>query len=164
MNLVIVLNMYDVVDGRGDTIDIAKLSHLLDAPVVAATATKKIGMDDLRQAILDIVPNHTHRLEDGESLPIEHLPGDINGRDHLHYHPKHHHHGEFEKLRPPAIKYNKEIERKLKQIVAILEENKALIDRYPPRWLALKVFEGDEEVVSLIEDPDIRNRIREVIQ
>lgn len=164
VNLVIVLNMYDIVESRGDTIDIARLSEILQAPIVVTTATKKRGMDDLRQTILNVVPDHTHRLEDGEEIPVEHLPGDINGMDHLHYHPIHHHHGEFEKLRPPAIKYGRHIERKLKEIVFILQEDKDLMDRFPPRWLALKVFEGDEEVVKLIESPELRARIREVIQ
>jgi ferrous iron transport protein B len=163
VNLVLVLNMYDVVEKRGDTIDIPRLSELLGAPVVVTTATKKIGMDDLKQAILDIVPEHTHLVEDGEDVPIEHLPGDINGRDHLHYHPRHHHHGEFEKLKPPSIKYSKDIEKKLKQIVAVLEQDKALIDRFPPRWLALKVFEGDEEVIRMIDNPVMMKQIREVI-
>ena len=162
VNLVLVLNMYDVVESRGDTIDVQRLSDLLRAPIVLTTATKKKGMDALKQAILEIVPDHTHRLEDGEDIPLEHLPGDINGRDHLHYHPKHHHHGEFEKLRPPSIKYSKSIEIKLKRIVAILEEDKALIDRFPPRWLALKVFEGDEEVIKMIGNAEMVKRIREV--
>ncbi|MHA1907021.1 MAG: FeoB small GTPase domain-containing protein [Candidatus Thorarchaeota archaeon] len=163
VNLVLVLNMYDIVQKRHDTIDIPRLSELLGAPIVVTTATKKKGMDDLRQAILDVVPDHTHRLEDGEDIVVEHLPGDINGRDHLHYHPKHHHHGEFEKLRPPTIKYSKDIERRLKQIVSILEEDKSLIDRFPPRWLALKVFEGDEEVITMIDNKEMIKQIREVI-
>ncbi|MHA2424624.1 MAG: FeoB small GTPase domain-containing protein [Candidatus Thorarchaeota archaeon] len=163
VNLVLVLNMYDVVEKRGDTIDIPRLSELLGAPIVVTTATKKKGMEELKQAILDVVPDHTHRLEDGEDIPIEHLPGDINGRDHLHYHPRHHHHGEFEKLRPPSIKYSKDIEGKLKKIVSILEEDKSLIDRFPPRWLALKVFEGDEEVIRMIDNPEMINQIREGI-
>lgn len=163
VNLVVVLNMYDIVEKRGDTIDLDRLSELLGATVVVTTATRKEGMEDLKQAILDAVPDHTHKLEDGEKIPSEHLPGDINGRDHLHYHPRHHHHGEFEKLRPPAIKYNSTIERKLKEIVHILEDNKELLDRYPPRWLALKIFEGDEEVLSIIESPELRRRISEVI-
>ena len=163
VNLVVVLNMYDIVEARGDSIDLSRLTELLGAPVVVTTATRKEGMDDVRQAILDSVPEHTHLLEDGENLPEEHLPGDINGRDHLHYHPKHHHHGEFEKLRPPAIKYRSEIERKLKDIVHILETRKDLLDRYPPRWLALKIVEGDEEVLHLIEDQEIMKRIMEVI-
>lgn len=163
VNLVVVLNMYDIVQKRGDTIDLDRLSKLLGAPIVVTTATRKEGMEDIKQAILDSVPEHTHLLEDGEDIPSEHLPGDINGRDHLHYHPRHHHHGEFEKLRPPAIKYRKDIERRLKDIVHILEGNKDLLDRYPPRWLALKIFEGDEEVLKLIESPELRKRILEVL-
>ncbi len=163
VNLVIVLNMYDLVEARGDSIDLDKLSDLLGSPIVITTATKKEGMDDVRQAILDSVPEHTHLLEDGDEIPVEHMPGDVNGRDHLHYHPKHHHHGEFEKLRPPAIKYRSEIERKRKDIVNVLESRKDLLDRYPPRWLALKIFEGDEEILQLIDSPEIRMKIKGVI-
>ncbi|MFW9921382.1 MAG: FeoB small GTPase domain-containing protein [Candidatus Thorarchaeota archaeon] len=163
VNLVVVLNMYDLIQSRGDTIDIERLSELLGAPIVVTTATRKEGMEDIRRAVLDSVPDHTHRLEDGEDIPAEHLPGDINGRDHLHYHPRNHHHGEFEKLRPPSIKYKQEIEGKLKEIVHVLEARKDLLDRYPPRWLALKIFEGDEEVLKIIDSPEMRKRIQEVI-
>ncbi len=164
VNLVIVLNMYDVVRARGDTIDIGKLSELLGAPVIMTTATKKEGMDELKQAILDVVPEHTHLLEDGERIPSEHLAGDINGKDHLHYHPRHHHHGEFEKLKPPSIKYKPEIERKLKMLVKVLESRKDLFDRFPPRWLALKILEGDEEVMGFVNTPNLRRKVMEVLR
>ncbi|MFW9907566.1 MAG: FeoB small GTPase domain-containing protein [Candidatus Thorarchaeota archaeon] len=164
LNLVVVLNMYDIVEARGDTIDVQRLSEILCCPMVISTATKKKGMDELKEAILDVVPNHTHLVEDGEVVTIGHLPGENNQSDHMHYHPKHHHHGQFEKLKPPAIKYSREIESKLKTIVAILEENKGLIDRFPPRWLALKLFEDDEEVIRLLGSQDMLRRIREAIK
>jgi ferrous iron transport protein B len=58
VNLVIVLNMYDVVEGRGDKIDIERLSERLGVPIVVTTATKKEGMDELKEAILRAAPNH----------------------------------------------------------------------------------------------------------
>lgn len=164
VNLVVVLNMYDVVLTRKDRIDLELLSELLGAPVVVTTATKKEGMTELKQAILDSVPIHTHKLEDGETIPPEHVSGDINGRDHLHYHPRHHHHGDFERLRPPAIKYSPKIEEKLKQIVQVLENDKELLDRYPARWLAIKVLEGDEEVIRLVSSSSIREQLQEAMR
>ncbi len=162
VNMVIVLNMNDIVESRGDKIDIERLSEKFGAPVIVTTATKKEGMDELRQAILDTVPKEVLELtQTGDGHATEHLPGDINGCDHLHYHPKHHHHGEFERLRPPSIKYSMEIEQKLKRIVMILNEDKKLIERFPPRWLALKIYEQDYEIIQLIEDPELRMRIVE---
>jgi hypothetical protein len=91
-----------------------------------------------------------------------HTAGDVDGGDHLHYHPKFHHHGEFERLKPPAIKYSPRIESKLKELVGILQEDKDLLDRFPPRWLALKVLERDPEIIALFEDSPVKDRVLEV--
>jgi len=162
VNLVVVLNMYDVVESRGDRIDLTALSHKLGAPVISTTATKKEGLDKLKDKILEVTPEHVLEFSKHEEPPTEHMPDDINGSDHLHYHPKFHHHGEYERLRPPAIKYRKEIESKLKQIVAIIEKDKELRERFPPRWLALKLLERDPEILNLIIDPEIKKQVLEV--
>jgi len=162
VNLVVVLNMYDIVESRGDRIDIDALSRKLGAPVIASTATKKEGIDELKDKVLEVTPEHVLEFSKNDEISTEHMPGDINGSDHLHYHPKFHHHGEYERLRPPAIKYRTEIEAKLKQIVAIVEKDKELRERFPPRWLALKLLERDPEILNLIIDPEIRSQVLEV--
>jgi len=162
VNLVVVLNMYDIVESRGDRIDIEALSRKLGAPVIASTATKKEGIDELKDKVLEVTPEHVLEFSKNDEISTEHMPGDINGSDHLHYHPKFHHHGEYERLRPPAIKYRTEIEAKLKQIVAIVEKDKELRERFPPRWLALKLLERDPEILNLIIDPEIRSQVLEV--
>ncbi|MDD5659313.1 MAG: ferrous iron transport protein B [Actinomycetota bacterium] len=47
MNVVIALNMYDECNARKIKIDIKKLNDILKVPIVATTATKKIGMKEL---------------------------------------------------------------------------------------------------------------------
>ena len=160
VNLVVVLNMYDVVEKRGDRINTDMLSKKLRAPVVKTAATKKEGMEELKKKILESVP--TTLLNDKPNQPKEHLPGDINGGDHLHYHPKHHHHGEYERLRPPAIKYNSKIELCLKKIVQLIKNEKDIYDRFPPRWLALRLFEKDESILELVKNPEVKREILEV--
>jgi ferrous iron transport protein B len=162
VNLVVVLNMYDVVQSRGDQIDIDALSRKLGAPVIAATATKKEGINELKDAILKTTPEDVLQNSKMEAPVPEHMPGELNGGDHLHYHPKFHHHGEYERLRPPTIKYNLEIESKLKLVVSIIEEDKELIERFPPRWLALKLLERDNEILELVTDPEIKRKVLEV--
>ena len=162
VNLVIVLNMYDVVKSRGDRIDIDALSRKLRAPVVATTATKKEGLDELKEAILKATPEYVLESSRADTLPQEDMPSDLNEGDHLHYHPRFHHHGEFERLRPPAIKYGIDIESKLKLIVSIIEEDKELLERFPPRWLALRLLERDSEILELVINPEIKRRILEV--
>jgi len=133
----------------------------LRAPVIATTATKKEGIEALKDKILEVAPKHV--LESNDDGPAtEHDPGDLNGDDHLHYHPRFHHHGEYERLRPPSIKYKREIESKLKLIVSIISKDKELLERFPPRWLALKLLERDPVILDLLIDPVIREKVLEV--
>lgn len=164
VNLVVVLNMYDIVEGRGDTIDTEKLSEMLRAPVITAVATRQEGMDELRQAILEAVPKNHAACDEEEDLRDSqaHKAGEPDSGDHLHYHPRLHHHGEFEKLKPPTVKYDGKIERKLKQLVDILSEDRSFFDRFPPRWLALRLLERDTEYLDMIQDTDMKRRVLEV--
>ncbi|MBY8997239.1 MAG: 50S ribosome-binding GTPase [Candidatus Thorarchaeota archaeon] len=162
VNLVVAMNMYDIVKSRGDQIDLEGLSKHLGARVVATTATRKEGIEQLKDAILAAVPQHyLDSSKDEDDVPL-HTTGDVDSGDHLHYHPKFHHHGEFERLEPPAIMYSLGIESNLKKLVMILQEDKTLIDRFPPRWLALKVLERDPEILTLFEDSPIKDRLLEV--
>ncbi|MGY5863186.1 MAG: FeoB small GTPase domain-containing protein [Candidatus Thorarchaeota archaeon] len=161
VNLVVALNMYDIVKARGDHIDIEGLSRHLRAPVVTTTATRKEGIEELKDAILTSIPEHFRESSPNGKSTV-HTAGDLDDGDHLHYHPKFHHHGEFERIRPPAIKYSPRVETRLKKLVEILQEEKELLDRFPPRWLALKVLERDPEVLSLFEGTEIQERIMEV--
>jgi len=61
-NLVIALNMMDVAERRGFTIDTEKLSEILDAPVVPMIASKGKGFRELRKAILNECKSHAHPL------------------------------------------------------------------------------------------------------
>jgi Fe2+ transport system protein B len=162
VNLVVALNMYDVVQSRGDQIDLEGLSARLGAKVIATTATRKEGIEELKDAILSAVPRHYHENSKDTTVPI-HTAGVTDGGDHLHYHPIHHHHGGFERLRPPTIKYSSKIESKLKELVQILQGDKELLDRFPPRWLALKVIERDPEILTLFENSPIKEQILEVV-
>ncbi len=162
VNLVVVLNMYDMVQSRGDRIDINALSEKLRAPVIATTATKKEGIEELKDAIVAVTSKHVLEHSNDDEPATEHDPGDLNGDDHLHYHPRFHHHGEYERLRPPPIKSRREIESKLKIIVSIISKDKELLERFPPRWLALKLLERDPVFIELIVDPVIREKVLEV--
>lgn len=63
---ILVLNMMDFARLRGLEINTAKLSELLGIPVVATNARKKVGIDNLRKAIL-----HEFRKPAKEFLNIE---------------------------------------------------------------------------------------------
>ncbi len=69
--LVVALNMIDIAQRKGLTIDADKVAKFIGAPVVAICAKNGAGTDELRQALL-------HSIEHGNDLdPSEHIP-DIN--------------------------------------------------------------------------------------
>ncbi len=53
------------------------------------------------------------------------------------------------KPQPKQFKYRKELEEKIEQLKTIIEkENLGL--QYPPRWLAIKLLEGDSEITKIV--------------
>lgn len=71
--MVVALNMMDVVDKSGDSIDAQKLSKLLGCPVVPICATKAKGIDDLMRAVESAAENRPNAISyDG---PIEDAVG-----------------------------------------------------------------------------------------
>jgi len=52
------------------------------------------------------------------------------------------------------IRYGTEVEKEISDLEAMIMQKGVLKDRYAPRWLALKLLEGDEELTKLIADRD----------
>lgn len=50
-------------------------------------------------------------------------------------------------INPPKIKYGKELEERIGKIAELVEKAPF---RYPPRWIAIKLLEGDEQVENEI--------------
>ena len=49
------------------------------------------------------------------------------------------------------VDYGREVEEEIARLQEIIEKVPALAARYPSRWLALKLLEGDSELVSQLE-------------
>jgi len=54
--------------------------------------------------------------------------------------------------RPTAVSYGREIDRELAAIVALIDGEAALCERFRPRWLAVKLLENDEEVRRAVQE------------
>jgi ferrous iron transport protein B len=61
--LVVAVNMMDVVEARGDTLDAATLAELLGCPVVPVVATKRRGLDELLGAVVGVFTSQEPRKE-----------------------------------------------------------------------------------------------------
>ena len=61
------------------------------------------------------------------------------------------------------ISYGKEIDQLISRVERIIRRDRRLASQYPPRWLAIKVLERDEEVLKEVERSPYRDEILEVI-
>ncbi|MCQ8898392.1 MAG: ferrous iron transport protein B [Hadesarchaea archaeon] len=66
---------------------------------------------------------------------------------------------EGKRRRPRRLSYGREIERRVSRLLPLLEGTET---GYPPRWLALKLLEGDEEIKRLVKR--IRPRAAELAE
>jgi ferrous iron transport protein B len=113
--LVMALNIYDEASEKGFRFDLEKMAQLLGIQIVPTVSTKKIGLDNLFNLILELKAKN---------------PSEQNNR----------------------IFYGKEIEDSInliKKELVLMEP--ALAKQFPRRWLSLKLMEGDEELLSLLE-------------
>ena len=69
--VVVALNMIDVAQSRGVQIDVERLSEQLGVPVVATSAAKRTGIDQLKQAIADQLRADTNEHKRCSILPPE---------------------------------------------------------------------------------------------
>lgn len=59
----------------------------------------------------------------------------------------------------PAVEYGRDIEREIAEIESLISKETALTGKYGARWLAVKLLEGDRDMLERIPIPDIRQRV-----
>jgi ferrous iron transport protein B len=126
-NVVVALNMWDVVESRGDKINVKKISELLGIPVVPTIATTGEGIEELKDEIVKAAKKK-------------------------------------EKKRKVVIGYGEDVEDLIRRIEGAIYEDERLSNKYPSRWLAIKILEGDEDVLKRIEESSHRNEILKVVK
>ena len=110
--LVIALNMSDMAEQRGDTIDRKKMAEFLEIPVVRTVGSRGEGIGDLLDAVIresGTAPHHEH-----------------------------------------SIGYGDRVEPVIADLVEALRQDPDLTSRYPPRWLAVRLLEGDADAEKKI--------------
>ncbi len=114
--VVLNLNMMDVAENRGVSIDAKKLSGRLGVPVVSTVMKSGRGKRELLDAIAESATSEMRT----EALRVDY--------------------GEMEQF--------------LRKLVEKLSSRSALSEKYPLRWLAIKLMEGDEEVRRYLAESD----------
>jgi len=106
------LNMSDVARARGYKIDSAKLSELLDVPVLETVGNRNRGMDALLQKTID--------MAESDNAPSQ----------------------------ARKVRYSKDIEGAIDDLVALLTPQLQTANAYDPRWAAVKLIENDQVVLN----------------
>lgn len=123
--ILIVLNMCDIAEERGDRLHIDKMEELLATPVIRTVATQKKGINDLLDKVIEqkeLKQYHGHK-----------------------------------------IGYGSEIEEKILEIENVLLEDEGRDKRYPRRWVAIRLLEGDNNVRGKIAKSPVYDRVMEII-
>jgi ferrous iron transport protein B len=105
-NVILDLNMMDMVRSKGVEIDTSKLSAVLGIPVIQTVAHKREGIEELKEAIVQISPKKADFFE---------------------------------------IDYDQDIEDQIEIL-----QNAVALPVYPSRWVAIKLLEGDAEILKRV--------------
>ncbi|MBU3876258.1 ferrous iron transport protein B [Faecalicatena sp. AGMB00832] len=124
--VVLALNMMDIIEERGMEIDLHRLPEMLGIPAIPVSARKKTGLEILMHAV-------AHHKDYAKQSPF------------IHHHPQstrhvHNHHSEY------AMVYHDEIEDKIDLIIAQFNQKYPEIEN--KRWHAIKMLEQDKAIME----------------
>jgi ferrous iron transport protein B len=127
--LVICLNQMDIAASKGIMINTDKLEKTLGVPVVPTVASRGDGIQELTEKALKLARQHRR-------------------------HRKQHRHGEVHQIHPEPIishstRYNTAVETRIENLITLINTDSIKLD-YSPRWLAIKLLEGDSKVKDLV--------------
>jgi len=145
VDFVIDLNMWDEVLEMGIEIDTDKLSQLLGAPVVKTVGSRRQGIDPLLQATLSLVGNEHDD------------PGHFRHRHRGGYH----HH--------PPVSYGPQLDDVVTELAEEVSKCKGCSYCSNPRWLSIKLLEGDQEIAKRCvlpggESAELTDRVRASVE
>ncbi len=120
--VVVALNMMDIIEERGQEMDLHRLPEMLGAPTIPVSARKKRGINTL-----------LHAVEHHIGHPLDATEHDHKEGSHIH-----NHHDDY------TMVYSDDIEDKIDIVEQRLE--KKYPDTVNKRWHAIKILENDENI------------------
>ena len=145
LRMVIALNMYDELEGRGDSLDYRELQKLLGVPMIPTVSVRNRGIAELFNAIIDV-------YEEGDFVSAT----DASGRyptgkkgsrkenrdqaDNISGILKHIH-----------INHGPVIERSIDRIREEIYRNPNAMDEFTPRYIAIRILQNDKEIEKVLD-------------
>lgn len=163
VRMVIALNMYDELEAKGDVFDYDALSAMIGVPMIPTVSPKMRGIHELFDTVIKVYEGGDYLDADGNLLANVENDALLDRLYHELDLP-HKHSSRNKELRnlivPNAvtqrvrhihIHYGATIEAAIKRVKSLLQELDIQIDDYTPRYVAIKLIEGDEEIVESLE-------------
>ena len=159
VRMVIALNMYDELEAKGDKFDYESLSAMIGVPMVPTVSPKMRGINELFDTVIKIYEGCDYLDADGNLLAnIENdalLDRHYHELDLPHKHLSHNKdlrnlivpNAVNQRIRHIHIHYGATIESAIKRIKKALSELPLEFNDYTPRYVAIKLIEGDEEIM-----------------
>ena len=159
VRMVIALNMYDELEAKGDKFDYESLSAMIGVPMVPTVSPKMRGINELFDTVIKIYEGCDYLDADGNLLAnIENdalLDRHYHELDLPHKHSSHNKdlrnlivpNAVNQRIRHIHIHYGATIESAIKRIKKVLSELPLEFNDYTPRYVAIKLIEGDEEIM-----------------
>ncbi len=124
--VILALNMYDQARSQGIKVDIEQLSRLLGGvPVIPTAANRGVGLEQLLASSVEITKS----------------TGDVKGQQN---------HCQCQVQKGFKVDYGDDIEAAIDDLSDAASFNQLPLNGYCSRWLALKLLEGEEEVVDTL--------------
>ncbi|MFA5309677.1 MAG: ferrous iron transport protein B [Dehalococcoidales bacterium] len=146
--MVVCLNQMDIAETQGLTIDTAKMSGWLGAPVVPTVAARGQGIPELMKTAIAAARQPSDSAGPTDTAPAapetgikQAVPEKSRGR-HGRRPGRHHHHRRMAQFRAG-------LDAGLDELTDTVAAARMDMD-YPPRWVALKLLEGDTNITELV--------------
>ena len=160
VRMVIALNMYDELEAKGDKFDYESLSAMIGVPMVPTVSPKMRGINELFDTVIKIYEGGDYLDADG--ILLANVENDALLDKHYHELDLPHKHSSRNKelrnlilpdavnqrIRHIHIHYGATIEAAIKQIKKSLSDFSLQFNDYTPRYVAIKLIEGDEEILN----------------
>ena len=164
VRMVIALNMYDELEAKGDVFDYDTLSAMIGVPMIPTVSPKMRGIYELFDTVIKVYESVDYVDADGNL--VAKAEGDELLDKHYHDLRLPHKHASKDKgshtnlilpdavnqrIRHIHIHYGPMIESAIRRVKTVLQECDIQLDDYTPRYVAIKLIEGDEEIMQSID-------------
>lgn len=158
VRMVVALNMYDELEGSGNTLDYRLLSKLFGVPMVPTVTKSNLGVDHLFHILINLYEGGDFLDKEGNINPE--VAKELQDWHQQHVNDKYHaaHIADYARPHKPHgnvyrhihINHGPDLERAIDYVKKEISINEEIRHKYSTRFLAIKLLENDPDVEKLM--------------